>query len=120
MRRIGSRVSTLACLAMLAIHVGGVHLHAHVGDHAGEESHGIHVEQALSSQHGTESHEGHVDLSLFEPASAFANGDLAFHDTSPWIPAPVVEVRWFIPESTTPSRRFARLRPPLRAPPALV
>jgi hypothetical protein len=121
MRRIAMKLAILACTAMLAIQAGGVHLHAESGDHGGGSSHGIHVEQTLSGKHASDAHEGHVDLSLFKSASGFSNVDMIVH-VAPAIgpfPACPSKIHWFAPEPAATPLRFCRLRPPLRAPPAI-
>lgn len=103
------------------ITLSGFHLHAEVGGHDEMVSHAqdLHqdLHQDLAQDQGHEAE--HVDVSVFEPARGFAQVETYI----PWLTVPelaavpVADICWPRDAPILVSRRYSRLRLPVRAPP---
>ena len=117
MRSPPALLIAIMCLSLLAIQMGGLHLHVSVDSQSGA-LHGTHLHDAVPDGHGHD-HDAEIDVSSFEPGVAW----------SKLIPLLVVLIFALLPIIRTrttvrpplverfSTRHRSRWRPPLRAPP---
>ncbi|MDH3690082.1 MAG: hypothetical protein OEU36_11455 [Gammaproteobacteria bacterium] len=124
MNRLGIGLASLGAVALLALQVGGIHLHAESSRHseATEHQHGIHVAHELSAEHHSNEHTNHVDLDVADTPLKFSTYDFVAvsNQTGGKLTTASIRTFWSLPRSNAPPHSTFRMRPPLRAPPKLV
>ena len=119
MKKIGIRLSLIACSAMVSLQVVGAHLHVNAADHHKTSHHAPHLEHSIATDHSSDGHDDHLDVPLPDSALKAPKADSIILDTVHFYE--IIEItgntRWFVLISNAPPHRFYRLNPPLRAPP---
>lgn len=124
MNVLGISLTRLAAVALLALQVSGIHLHAESSRHSevAEHQHGIHVTHELSAEHRSNEHTNHVDLDVADTPLKFSTYDFVAvsNHTGGKLTTASARTFWSLPRSNVPPHSTLRMRPPLRAPPKLV
>ena len=135
MRNLRYPVTASACVGLLAVQLGGLHMHVDADGNVGEPR-GVHLHTQLLHSHGDYTHVHHPDtpehehpgerehagdndISVAEMRggkSTLADFDFNLHQGLLIDPVRVEQVRPALSEPR-PANRKSRWRPPLRAPP---